>query len=239
MRPRLLSALAPLALAFAVALPQPTASPAQPARSRAALVVDTGSTVKKVCLRFAAPSVASLAVLHRAAVEAKTTTFAGTGVAVCSLCGTGCPADSTCLTCGGASYWSYWRADRGADAYTYAQEGVGRHVVRDGDVEGWRWGDGSAPPPFTTVDAVCDDPDATTVDLTSSPANGERSGRDTGRDDGERPSTSPAQLGAFLAVIAGLGAAAAVGRRRWSRPGSSLEAGAEEPRSGPRPPVPD
>ena len=203
----LLVLVAPAAL---LAAQPPAASQEAPRPARAALVVDTGTEVKKVCLRFTSPSVAALAVLQRAGVDAKTTTFAGTGVAVCSLCGKGCPADGTCLTCGGNEYWSYWRAAAGSSTYEYAQEGVADHVVRDGDVDAWRWGDGKAPPPYETVESICDDPASTTVDLDGVVPTTATSPKG----DGDRPATEPWQLGAFVVIVVALTAAGGVMRRR-------------------------
>lgn len=212
MRSRLLVPAICCAMLLALGRPMSPASPTQLDESRAALIIDTGGEVKKVCLRFRSPSIAALALLQRAGIDASTTTFAGTGVAVCSLCGTGCPADGTCLTCGGDRYWSYWRASAGSSTYEYAHEGVGEHVIRNGDVEGWRWGDGKAPPPLATVESVCDDPEATTVDLTAATSSpGDRDGGPAGG--------TPAQLSAFVAIVVALGAAAAWSRRRRSAAG--------------------
>lgn len=51
-----------------------------------------------------------------------------------------CPTEFT------GSYWSYWSAEAGADAWVTYQEGSDTAVTVPGAVEGWRYGDGSEGP---------------------------------------------------------------------------------------------
>ncbi len=44
------------------------------------------------------------------------------------------------------AYWSYWHATDGDEEWTYARVGAGTRAPAPGDVEGWRFGDGRAPP---------------------------------------------------------------------------------------------
>lgn len=60
---------------------------------------------------------------------------------VCSLAGVGCPPDD-CF-CGGNSWWGYWHLAEGE--WQMAMTGASASLVRPGDVEGWRWGEGDAP----------------------------------------------------------------------------------------------
>ena len=134
--------------------PAATASPA-PAEHRAAVIVDTGASVKTVCVRFREESLTGIEALTRAAVDPVLRAFPGKGAAVCSLCGTGCPGDDSCLTCdSGGRFWSYSRAPAGAGVLRTSGVGASSTTVRDGDVEGWRWGRGGTPP-FVTVEQVC------------------------------------------------------------------------------------
>lgn len=112
---------------------------------RAAVVVDLGDEVKTARVSFEGDSITGLEALQLAGFDPVARAYGGQGGAVCSICDRGCPADSTCLTCGGASYWAYFRATSGAQAYTYSPVGAGATVVRDGDVEAWKWGPGTAP----------------------------------------------------------------------------------------------
>ncbi len=59
-----------------------------------------------------------------------------------------CTIDARPDPCNGApasAYWSYWYAEAGG-SWTYATVGAGARTPPPGSVEGWRFGDGSAPP---------------------------------------------------------------------------------------------
>lgn len=59
-----------------------------------------------------------------------------------------CTIDARPDPCNGApasAYWSYWHAAAGG-SWTYATVGAGARTPPSGSVEGWRFGDGSAPP---------------------------------------------------------------------------------------------
>ena len=154
----------------------PAAAPvvaAQPTPAhRAAVIVDTGTEVRRVCVRFAEESITGIEALTRAGTDPVLRAFSGKGAAVCSLCGTGCPGDETCLTCDpGGRFWSYSRAPAGTAALRTSGVGASSTTVRDGDVEGWRWGTGGTPP-FATVAEVCGeapDPSTTTTAATAPP----------------------------------------------------------------------
>jgi hypothetical protein len=146
--------------------PAAPAAPTVPARAaaaadhRAAVVVDTGAQVKTSCVHFTADSITGKQALEQAGVSPVFAAYGGQGTAVCALCGTGCTS-ANCLTCDAQNYWAYWRAAAGTSSYKYSSAGVGVTVVHDGDVEGWRWGSGGAPP-FFSVEHVCGPPPTTT-----------------------------------------------------------------------------
>lgn len=117
----------------------------------AAVIVDTGETVKKVCVTFAEDQISGAEALRRAQVDAVFSSYGGRGEAVCSLCGVGCPAGD-CF-CDARRFWAYHRAEPGR-GYTFSGSGASTTAVRDGDVEGWSWGSG-APPPYASVGQVC------------------------------------------------------------------------------------
>lgn len=126
----------------------------------AALVIDDGTVVRTVCVRFTEASLTGAELLRRAEVEAVLRGFGGLGVAVCSLCGTGCPADGSCLTCAGDTHWSYHRAPAGSGDWVTSPVGAGATKVTDGSVEAWAWGEGE-PPGFVPFTQVCLGQDAT------------------------------------------------------------------------------
>lgn len=172
MRRGLLLGAALVAAAVAHSAPSPpTAAAAGQVDNRAGVVVDLGNgDVRKACIVFSEASVTGLDALRAAQTDPVVQAYSGQGGAVCALCGHGCPAGSSCLTCKSPDYWQYWRADDGAEAYTYSRAGAGSVQVTDGDVEAWRWGSGQSPPPLYTVSSLCDDPDVATYRATASPS---------------------------------------------------------------------
>jgi hypothetical protein len=78
-------------------------------------------------------------VLQKAAIklESANTQF---GPAVCSINGTGCPADN-CF-CDAKRFWAYYHL--GGDKWETSQEGIGNHVPADGAVEGFVWSEADA-----------------------------------------------------------------------------------------------
>jgi hypothetical protein len=154
-----------LAAASAAAAPAP-AGPAVTAANQALVIVETGSERFETYVSFTAESISGLEALELAGMDPVARTFGANGYAVCALCGRGCPADGSCLTCDAPNYWAYWRdAAGGGDGFVYSGSGAGSARVGNGDVEGWRWGTGSAPawepfspppppPPSTTTTAA-------------------------------------------------------------------------------------
>jgi hypothetical protein len=153
MRSKLLGLLLLPGLALAASITVPAR--AQTAHE-ALVVIDTGSSVKHVCVRFAADSISGKDALDLAdqvdpSVQPVYRDYGGDyGVAVCSLCGVGSPVAS----CPGNPYWAYYRAPSGATQFTYSQVGASNTRVHDGDVEGWHWG-ASPAPPYASVRQVC------------------------------------------------------------------------------------
>ncbi len=157
---RLRSAGAGLLLAAAVTLGRAAPAPARPAAPApsavhyAGLVVHTGTQMKTACVPFSEDTITGRQLLERAAgIDPVFATYGGQGTAVCALCGIGCPA-ADCLTCDPSNYWAYHRAAAGATRFSYSAVGAGTTTVRPGDVDGWRWGGGSAPP-FQSFTQLC------------------------------------------------------------------------------------
>lgn len=124
------------------------------AEHRAVVVVDTGQEVKRICVRFAEDFLTGQELLIRARTDPVFRQFSGLGAAVCALCGVGCPADESCLTCGGDNYWTYSRAPKGTTTFTLSGGGASSTKVYDGDVEGWSWSNGLLPA-YSSVEQVC------------------------------------------------------------------------------------
>lgn len=159
-------ALVLLGAIVAVVVAQPASPPAAVGAAqqdnRAVVVVDTGEgEPRRACVVFTEPSITGLDALRAAQMDPVVQTYSGQGGAVCKLCGVGCDAGSSCLTCQSPKYWQYWRSVGGTGSYSYWRAGAGSTEVRNGDVEGWVWGERNAAPPFYSVETVCADPSRT------------------------------------------------------------------------------
>ncbi|MEZ5170786.1 MAG: hypothetical protein R3A49_08595 [Acidimicrobiia bacterium] len=117
----------------------------------AGVVIDNGSSVRRVCIHFNG-TLTGVEALQRAA-SVTVAPFGGLGVAVCAIDGVGCPGDKSCLTCQQPKFWSYSRAPAGSSGFSTSSGGASSSTVRDGDVEGWRWGGGK--PAYASADEIC------------------------------------------------------------------------------------
>lgn len=123
--------------------------------SHAAVIIDTGQGAPKTaCITFRGDTISGAQALELANAQPVYQSFAGTGRAVCALCGVGCPAGDTCLTCAGSTFWNYFHAKSGATSFTLSGVGASSSEVRDGDVEGWRFGVGQKPA-FLSYNTIC------------------------------------------------------------------------------------
>ncbi len=112
-----------------------------------------GSTITR-CVEFSEPEISSYDVLDRSGLNIVASFDLGMGAAICAIEGTGCPVES-CLTCDQPNYWSYWHLENGD--WVYSNAGSSNHQARDGDLEGWSWGNGN-PPPLIPFDQICAPP---------------------------------------------------------------------------------
>jgi len=142
-----------------VAPPRAAAQEAQPQDlNAAAVVIDTGTQVRKICVRFSEPELTGEELLRRAKVDAVFAEYS-IGQAVCSLCGTGCPADD-CF-CESGTTGRYWNYSRDGEAgWQRSSLGASSTTVRDGDVDGWAWGTEGAVPPWIGFESICVETDA-------------------------------------------------------------------------------
>lgn len=113
----------------------------------AAVIVDTGGDVHRVVISFTEDSISGIDALQRAGGSPVIYTFGGQGGAVCRIFGVGRDAGPACLggQDGDNRYWAYFRGPAGSSKFTYSSIGAGSARVHDGDVEGWKFGTGTAP----------------------------------------------------------------------------------------------
>lgn len=197
-----MAVLAGAALLASTAPPAVDASPAAASQQRhaAGLVVDTGTEVKPVCVRFSEDAISGEELLRRADVDPVFADYGSMGKAVCALCGTGCPADDCfCESETSGRYWNYVRARDGG--WQSSNRGASSTTLRHGDVDGWAWGTRGSKPPYMTFEAICGAPDpggdddgdsgpspTPTADNGGSggQAGDDTGGDDTGGDDGQQ-----------------------------------------------------
>ena len=120
---------------------------AAPSVNRAAVIVETSSGTSRVVIEFSEDSITGIEALRRAGAEPVLYSYSGVGGAVCRLFGVGRDSGADCLggTGGDARYWAYFRSASGTSSFSYSNVGAGSTTVRNGDVEGWRFGTGAAP----------------------------------------------------------------------------------------------
>jgi hypothetical protein len=149
------------ALAVGVGAVPPTATAAEP--NRAAVIVDTGAEVHEVVITFTEDSITGVEALQLAGADPETNTT-DSGTAVCALYGVGRPAAPDCVDGQGDNddSWAYFRAPSGESTFDDSADDPGSSQVHDGDVEGWKWGDGTTAPAYVSV-----------ADLMAPPAAGE------------------------------------------------------------------
>jgi hypothetical protein len=125
---------------------------------RAALVVDTGSRVLRLCVALDAASVSGIHLIELAGRQHGLSYSLGFGgQAVCALAGVGVSGDDCFAEY--PEFWGYWHGD-GTGGWSWASSGGGSSRIRSGDVDGWVWGEGDSAathdrPPATRVDSVC------------------------------------------------------------------------------------
>ena len=108
------------------------------------VVIDTGGSVRQAVIHFDG-TINGIDALRLAGANPVTYGFAGQGAAVCALDGVGNPADESCLIGPHSEYWAYFLAHGGSTGWAYSRGCACTTTVRDGDVEGWRYGTGAAP----------------------------------------------------------------------------------------------
>ncbi|HEY3436603.1 MAG TPA: hypothetical protein VGK35_02835 [Actinotalea sp.] len=176
---------------------------------------DLGGEVKVGCAPAAATGTAAL----EAAGFTDTRDASGMICAIDSLPDP-CPAEFT------GSYWSYWYATPGGAWQTY-QEGSDTAVPQPGNVEGWRYSDGSAGPTLAapvagvtaTTDAAVPVESATaSPEVTASATEGQEQAAESGSDPAD-PGTSPVLVGGLVLLVLLAAAALLVVRRRSAASG--------------------
>ena len=165
-----------LAALLALALTLLSSAPlhAQDGAQAGLVIVHGDGSVTTQCVAFAEESITGAELLVRSGLDVAMEA-SGMGATICRLDGEGCgyPQESCFCQCQGSPciYWSYWRLNE--EGWTYSNLGAGYATVRDGDVDGWRWGEGTVEraeePPALTFADICEE---TKVEFTTESAEG-------------------------------------------------------------------
>jgi hypothetical protein len=135
--------------------------------SEIGLVVQFGDgRIETECIEFEEQSITGYDVLEHSKFDIVFEGFPGQGYAVCKIGDKGCPA-SDCLTCEAPLFWSYWYLED--NKWNYALIGVSNFDVKNGDVQGWRWGVKGAPDEIISFDEICGDATKTPTKTDPSP----------------------------------------------------------------------
>lgn len=211
---------AALALALLVLPGAGVPAAAAQAGQRAALIVQVGQTVRRLCVGLASQPVSGKQLLEATGLQQR-----WDGGALCRLAGTG-PAAGDCF----ASYplfWGYWIGD-GRGGWTWSSAGAASSTARPGSVQAWVWSTGAdesshrRPPALRFADVCAPDgpaPGATAVGA-GTPAGGgaaqDQGQGATARQGGTAGGGGLAAplLGGALALLAALGLLALAWRRR-------------------------
>lgn len=132
--------------------------------NRVGLVVQfDDATIVSRCISFNENRISGYTILQRSGLEIAAA-MDPQGAAICKIGNQGCPVES-CF-CEYPNYWSYWHL--AGDHWQYSSLGASNYYAEDGDVEGWRWGNG-IPPVVMSFAEICNPPTDTPTPTHPSP----------------------------------------------------------------------
>jgi hypothetical protein len=149
-----------LILAILLAL-LPASASAQEENQAGLVVVFGDGRVEQRCVGFAEAAISGYELLRRSGLPLSVEAGA-IGPTVCRIDAEGCgfPQEACFCRCMGSPciYWSYWRQQPDG-GWRYQALGAGNTQVRNGDVEGWHWAEGTtssaAAPPAVSFAELC------------------------------------------------------------------------------------
>jgi hypothetical protein len=152
----------------------PGSAKAQEGQRAGIVVVYGDGRIERQCVAFAGESISGYELLQAAGL-ALSVEAGAIGPTVCSIGGEGCsyPQESCFCRCQGSPcvYWSYWRMGE-EGAWRYQVLGAGNTRVRNGDVEGWSWAEGTTrdaeEPPAVSFAEVCGETEGLAEDAPAS-----------------------------------------------------------------------
>ncbi len=126
--------------------------PAVAALHQAGLVIEHSSgRLLTRCVTFAEAQITGMQLIERSSVSYQAQTFGSMGSAICQLEGEPSSVPSNCF--GSGPYWQYfhWQG-----AWRQSMLGASSSMLRDGDIDGWRYAAGAGQaPPSVSFAAIC------------------------------------------------------------------------------------
>jgi hypothetical protein len=183
--------LAILSLTMLMAVPTYAQGPGP---SRAGLViVSEGGAVSTACVEFDGESINGADLLRRSKVGVVLGVYGGLGYGVCAIGDVGCFGGEDCFCQCRSAPCAYWVYSHRQPDGSWAVSGVGASVweVRDEDVDGWVWGDGSTAPPAVGFEQVCPSNVSERAEATAVPGPVETSPTVARSPSREPPATTP------------------------------------------------
>lgn len=111
----------------------------------ARIVIEHDDDSATFCLSFEEPAITGLDALRRTGIPIVAEEYGAGQVTLCRIGGIGCahptqPCFCECPGTGPCRFWGYYRA-HGDQPWRFSEAGAAATIVRDGDVEGWRYGE--------------------------------------------------------------------------------------------------
>lgn len=128
------------------------AHPAGAALHHAGLVIQHSSgRLLTRCVAFAEAQITGMQLIERSNVSYQAQTFGSMGSAICQLDGEPSLVPSNCF--GYGPYWQYFHWQGG---WRQSMLGASSSMLRDGDIDGWRYADGAGQAPASvSFAAIC------------------------------------------------------------------------------------
>jgi len=128
------------------------AHPAGAALHHAGLVIEHSSgRLLTRCVAFAEAQITGMQLIERSNVSYQAQTFGSMGSAICQLDGEPSSVPSNCF--GNGPYWQYFHWQGG---WRQSMLGASSSMLRDGDIDGWRYADGAGQAPASvSFAAIC------------------------------------------------------------------------------------
>lgn len=146
-----------LAVSVLLAFIAPGIGLAQTSNQAGLVIQFPDGRVETACVAFDDDAITGLDLLNRSGLTVNVDYSTGLGATVCKIGEIGCdaPGESCFCQCMGAPcyYWNYWTLEDGQ--WSYSPLGASSHLLSNGDVDGWVWGQGKEPPEIMSFEQIC------------------------------------------------------------------------------------